>query len=160
MNAIVTSALRLAVVGVLISLAPGLAGAQSKNGKEGESISQIADTRNNRAVLAERLVKVQDMDKMFRDTMANLANEFPEDERADFLDYAENAFDLSELRAVTIEAVSRHFTTGELSRLIEFYGSAVGRSINRKMAAYTADVMPEITLLVMQSAQAYFEKRH
>ncbi len=160
MNAIVTSALRLAVVGVLISLAPGPAGAQSNKGKAGETITQVADTAPNRAALAERLVEVQDMDKLFRDTMANMAKEFPENERAKFLDYANNAFDLTELRAVTIDAMARHFTTGELTRLVEFYGSPVGRSINRKMAAYTADVMPEITLLVMQSAQAYFERRN
>jgi hypothetical protein len=63
------------------------------------------------------------------------------------------------LDAVMVDAMAKHFTAGEINALADFYTSANGKSIMKKMPAYMNEIMPTIQKAVMDAVIAEMQKK-
>jgi hypothetical protein len=62
-----------------------------------------------------------------------------------------DGIDFNALRKLSIELMVTHFSAGEINSLTDFYASADGRSVMKKMPAYTAELMPLIQKEIIQA---------
>ncbi|AGH97390.1 DUF2059 domain-containing protein [Micavibrio aeruginosavorus] len=69
------------------------------------------------------------------------------------------AVNAANLDAVMIDAMAKHFTVDEINALADFYTSATGKSIMKKMPAYMNEVMPTIQKAVMDAVIAEMQKK-
>ena len=74
-------------------------------------------------------------------------------ERDVFQEFLKEVVVVEELAEVLVPAVARHFTAEEIGALLEFYDSPVGTSILKKYGAYTAEVQPAISALVLKAVR-------
>ena len=105
---------------------------------------QVADTPANRLAAAKRYLKAVPPSEMVADTLERVAGQIPEDRREEFKKALSKVVSSARIEALTLEAVTKHFTVKEINALAAFYGSPEGRSITKKFGAYMADVMPTI----------------
>jgi hypothetical protein len=105
---------------------------------------QVADTPANRQAAAKRYLKAVPPSEMVADTLDRVAGQVPEERREEFKKALSKVVSSERIEALTLEAVTKHFTVKEINALAAFYGSPEGRSITKKFGAYMADVMPAI----------------
>jgi len=102
----------------------------------------LAQDNAERLAAADRLIAVQQPEKMLQDMAKSVASNLPEPMRDSYISaMTEDSF-VEGLSERMRDAMARHFTVAELDALAEFYARPVARSAMRKMGAYTADVMP------------------
>ncbi|AEP08984.1 hypothetical protein MICA_650 [Micavibrio aeruginosavorus ARL-13] len=70
-----------------------------------------------------------------------------------------NSVNAANLDAVMIDAMAKHFTVEEINALADFYTSATGKSIMKKMPAYMNEIMPTIQKAVMDAVIAEMQKK-
>ncbi len=106
---------------------------------------EIADTREARLAEAQRYLEVSRPEKMIDDMIDAIAKQgvLPL-EQAELSAEVLSILDIEAMKAVMLEAMTKHFTAAELRALADFVGSPVGSSIMGKMGAYSAEVMPFI----------------
>jgi len=112
------------------------------------------DTRENRLAAAQRYLETTPIEGMFDKIIDQMAKsgQIPMDQTELMAEFTAR-LDIAKLKTVTLAAMVKHFTADELNAMADFYGSAAGRSVVRKMGAYMADVLPVIqteTVRVMQ----------
>jgi hypothetical protein len=117
---------------------------------------QVADTPANRLAAAKRYLKAVPPSEMVADTLDRVAGQVPEDRREDFKKALTKVVRSERIEALTLQAVTKHFTVKEINALAAFYGSPEGRSITKKFGDYMADVMPAI----QQELAAAMEEIH
>jgi hypothetical protein len=105
---------------------------------------QVADTPANRLAAAKRYLKAVPPAEMVGDTLDRVAAQVPEDRREEFKKTLSKVVSSERIEALTLQAVTKHFTVKEINALAAFYGSPEGRSITKKFGEYMADVMPAI----------------
>ena len=105
---------------------------------------QVADTPANRLAAAQRYLKAVPPSEMVADTLDRVASQVPEDRREEFKKALTKVVSSERIEALTLQAVTKHFTVKEINALAAFYGSPEGRSITKKFGDYMADVMPAI----------------
>jgi len=82
--------------------------------------------------------------EMVADTVDRVAAQLPEERRKEFKKALSKVVSSERIEALTLQAVTKHFTVKEINALAAFYGSPEGRSITKKFGDYMADVMPAI----------------
>lgn len=105
---------------------------------------QVADTPANRLAAAKRYLKAVPPAEMVADTLDRVAGQVPENRREEFKKALSKVVSSQRIEALTLQAVTKHFTVKEINALAAFYGSPEGRSITKKFGEYIADVMPAI----------------
>ena len=105
---------------------------------------QLADTPANRLAAAKRYLKAVPPSEMVADTLDRVADQVPAERREEFKKALAKVVSSERIEALTLQAVTKHFTVKEINALTAFYGSPEGRSITKKFSAYMADVMPVI----------------
>jgi hypothetical protein len=105
---------------------------------------QVAATPANRLAAAQRYLKAVPPSDMVADTLDRVASQVPEDRREEFKKALTKVVSSERIEALTLQAVTKHFTVKEINALAAFYGSPEGRSITKKFGDYMADVMPAI----------------
>jgi|GEM_PF-6729776 len=65
-------------------------------------------------------------------------------ERDRFLKMVEKAFDYTKLEKLSIDTMVDLYTTQELTKMVEYFGSAEARSIEKKLPIYQEKIQPEI----------------
>jgi hypothetical protein len=105
---------------------------------------QVADTPANRLAAAKRYLQAVPPAEMVADTVDRVAAQLPEERREEFKKALTKVVSSERIEALTLQAVTKHFTVKEINALAAFYGSPEGRSITKKFGDYMADVMPAI----------------
>jgi Uncharacterized protein conserved in bacteria (DUF2059). len=105
---------------------------------------QVADTPANRLAAAKRYLQAVPPAEMVADTVDRVAAQLPEERREEFKKALSKVVSSERIEALTLQAVTKHFTVKEINALAAFYGSPEGRSITKKFGDYMADVMPAI----------------
>ena len=105
---------------------------------------QVADTPANRLAAAKRYLQAVPPAEMVADTVDRVAAQLPEERRKEFKKALSKVVSSERIEALTLQAVTKHFTVKEINALAAFYGSPEGRSITKKFGDYMADVMPAI----------------
>ena len=80
-----------------------------------------------------------------------MAANLPPDQREQFKRMMTSQLDIAALTKAMTDAMVKHFTTGELKALADFYGSPIGKSAMQKFGAYMADVMPAMQAEIMKA---------
>jgi hypothetical protein len=117
---------------------------------------QVADTPANRLAAAKRYLQAVPPAEMVADTVDRVAAQLPEERREEFKKALSKVVSSERIEALTLQAVTKHFTVKEINALAAFYGSPEGRSITKKFGDYMADVMPAI----QQELAAAMEEIH
>ena len=55
---------------------------------------------------------------------------------------------------ITLNALAKNFTVGELNAMVAFYGSPEGKSASKKFGPYMAEVMPQIQQEIKKAVDA------
>jgi hypothetical protein len=105
---------------------------------------QVADTPANRLAAAKRYLQAVPPAEMVAETVDRVAAQLPEERREEFKKALTKVVSSERIEALTLQAVTKHFTVKEINALAAFYGSPEGRSITKKFGDYMADVMPAI----------------
>jgi hypothetical protein len=103
-----------------------------------------ADTPANRTAAAKRYLKVVPAAEMVAETLERLAASVPEDMRDEYKKTLAKVIKSERIEAMTLEALTKHFTVREINALAAFYGSPEGRSISKKFGDYMTDLLPAI----------------
>jgi hypothetical protein len=109
------------------------------------------DSPDARRSAAVRYHQVLPMESMMDELVSQLVLQAPPEARADAKKMMLDGIDFNALRKLSIELMVTHFSAGEINSLTDFYASADGRSVMKKMPAYTAELMPLIQKEIIQA---------
>ena len=109
------------------------------------------DTPDARRSAAVRYHKVLPMESMMDELVSQLVLQAPPEARADAKKMMLDGIDFDVLRNLSIELMVTHFSADEITSLTDFYTSATGRSVMKKMPTYTAELMPLIQKEIMKA---------
>ena len=102
----------------------------------------LDDSPENRTVQAERYLAAVPPQTMLNDMSARMAENLPEEQRAEFMALMTKHLDIGHIAAAIKAAMVKTFTADEMKALADFYGSDAGKSATAKMGAYMSEVMP------------------
>ena len=111
------------------------------------------DTEENRRLLAERLAAVT-LPVILRDLEERAmtdqgANRDPELHWRLFRE----ELSVEEVKKIVVPTIAKHFTSAEISALLDFYESPDGNSILHKLGGYTAELQSAILAMVVQAVK-------
>jgi hypothetical protein len=81
---------------------------------------------------------------MLHGMATRIVQRLPEKDRKAFLEVMSSKNIEEAANRITIDALVKHFTVGELKAMVAFYGSPEGQSAYKKFAPYMAEMMPQI----------------
>ena len=141
---------------LLLSVACLLAGVGAAFGQT----AAVADTPANRLAAAKRYLLAVPPAEMVGETLERAATQVPELHREEFKKAMQKVASSERIEALTLQAVTKHFTVKEINALATFYSSPEGRSIGKKFPEYMADVMPSIQAELNDALDEFFKDIH
>jgi hypothetical protein len=120
--------------------------------------AQSPDTPEARREAVRRHLAAVPIEGMLDDMINTLAGQVPEARRPEFVDLMKKMIAPDTVRAMTLDAMPRHFTVAEIDAMTAFYGSPEGRSIMKKFGPYMGDLMPRIQAEVLRALQRVKEE--
>ena len=118
------------------------------------SVLAIDDTPENRTKEADAYLQAVPTRELVDSMTEKVASTVPEAQRDLFKSMMTKHLDLSALVAAEKEALIKVFTAGEIESMKNFYGSAEGKSVLKKMSLYMGEIMPAIQSQLMKAAEA------
>lgn len=101
-----------------------------------------ADTDGARLALATKMHEIWPVSTRVEDAITVVAESVPEAEREAFKARMRKAIDQKTLEQESIKAMAQVFTEPELQAMVNFYGSAEGRSVSEKTEDYMVILQP------------------
>jgi hypothetical protein len=120
--------------------------------------AQSPDTLEARQQAVRRHLAAVPIEGMLDDMINTLAGQIPEARRPEFIDLMKKMIVPDTVRAMTMEAMPRHFTVAEIEAMTTFYGSPEGKSIMKKFGPYMGDLMPRVQAEVLRALQKVKEE--
>ena len=117
-------------------------------------VPAIDDTPENRAKQADAYLQFVPAKELVDNMTEKLASTVPEAQRDMFKSMMTKHLDLSALVDAEKAALVKVFTAGEIEAMKNFYGSAEGKSVLKKMSTYMGEIMPAIQSQLIKAAQA------
>jgi uncharacterized protein len=115
----------------------------SESGK-GPASSTLPDNPENRLVVAKRFLDIMPPKEMLQGMANRVVPNLPENDRKVFLEVM-GSKDIEEAaNRITLNALAKNFTVGELNAMVAFYGSPDGKSASKKFGPYMGEIMPQI----------------
>jgi hypothetical protein len=112
------------------------------------------DTQENRTAEAKRYLEAMPPKEMLREVANRVGPKFPENEQPIFKQVmASPAMEKAAYR-ITLAALVKNFTVGELQAMVDFFGSPEGQAAYKKFGTYMADTIPAIQQEVKNSMAA------
>ena len=111
------------------------------------------DTVEKRTAAVKEYLKVVPPENMVKDLISEMMKTVPADQKAVMEKTFKQALDPKFFYQLTLDAMPKHFTTGEIQALTKFYSNPDGASIMKKFGAYMADIMPAIQSQVISALQ-------
>jgi hypothetical protein len=115
--------------------------------------SAFASGEDAKLAAAKRYLNVTPMSEMFVDMADKMANQIPEDKRAQFIKVMTSEVDINKLESAALDAMMQTFTIEELNAFADFYGSKVGKSAMGKFGTYMSLVMPTVQQEMMRAIE-------
>lgn len=115
--------------------------------------SADSDTQEARIAATSEYLKVVSAQNMIDDMISELLKKTPEEHQADLEKTLRVALEPAFIEDLTLKTMPKHFTTGEIRALTQFYSSKEGASIMKKFGAYLSDIMPLIQVKVAFALQ-------
>lgn len=113
--------------------------------RQGESeLSSTPDTHENRTAAARRYLALVPLDETLAEMAQQLAAQREPAQRAALVELLHREIRRPVLEAATLDMLVRHFTLAEIQALTAFNARPEARSIQRKLPAYTAALLPAI----------------
>ena len=114
----------------------------------------LADTPENRTAEAKRYLEAMPPKEMLREVANRVGPKFPENEQPIFKQVmASPAMEKAAYR-ITLEALVKDFTVGELKAMVDFFGSPEGHAAYQKFGTFMAETIPPIQQEVKKSMAA------
>jgi hypothetical protein len=137
---------RVATIAVLVLACPAAGTAQSP------------DSPDARREAVRRHIAAVPVDGVVDDMITTLARQVPEDRRQEFIGLMKKLMPLDGVRAVTREAMIKHFTVAEIDAMTNFYGSPEGQAITKKFGTYMGEVIPQIQVELLRALEKVKEE--
>jgi uncharacterized protein len=131
--------LRYLMVIVLIVMVAACA-----DSKQGQPAKALPDNQENRLAEAKRFMEIMPPKELLQGLATRVAPSIPEKDRKMFVEMMNSKTIEQSADKITLDALVKHYTTGELQAMVAFYGSPEGHSAYKKFPAYMADIMPQI----------------
>jgi len=107
-------------------------------------VKSLPDNPENRTAAAKRFVEAMPPKELLQGMAARFAPNLPEKDRAAFVEVM-NSPDIEKAAIrITLEALVKNFTVGELNAMVAFYGSPEGKSAAQKFGPYMMGIIPQI----------------
>lgn len=100
--------------------------------------------RAKRVELATEMHKIRPAKAQVQDAVNQVGQNLPPMERDRFMKMVEKAFDYTKLEKLSIDTMADLYTVPELTKMVEYFGSAEARSIEKKLPTYQEKIQPEI----------------
>ena len=111
----------------------------------------LPDTPENRTTEAKRYLEAMPPKEMLREVANRVGPKFPESEQQIFKEVmASPAMEKAAYR-ITLEALVKKFTAGELKAMVDFFGSPEGHAAYKKFGPYMSEIIPPIQQEVKKS---------
>lgn len=107
-------------------------------------VKSLPDNPENRTAAAKRYLKAMPPKDMLQSLATRVAPNLPEKDRKAFVEVMESPDLEKAADRITMEALVKNFTVGELDAMTAFYGSPEGKSAAKKFGPYMMGVMPQI----------------
>jgi hypothetical protein len=112
--------------------------------KQGQSAKSLPDNQENRLVEAKRFMEIMPPKELLQGLAQRITPSIPEKDRKMFMEVM-NGKDIEQSAdKITLDALVKHYTAGELQAMVTFYGSPEGHSAYKKFPGYMGDIMPQI----------------
>lgn len=108
------------------------------------------DTAGNDNDLAKRVELAREMHKIrsarmqVQEAVDQVSRNLPPLERDRFIKMVERAFDYEALETLSMDTMVELFTVQELQKMVDYFGSAEARSIEKKLPVYQEKIQPHI----------------
>lgn len=100
--------------------------------------------RAKRVELATEMHKIRPAKAQVQDAVTQVGQNLPPMERDRFTKMVDKAFDYPKLEKLSIDTMADLYTVRELEKMVEYFGSAEARSIEKKLPTYQQKIQPEI----------------
>lgn len=100
--------------------------------------NSVEDTR--KLALAQKFFEIRPVSLVAIKAIETLAAARPADQQALFMQQMRLHMDFAQLEAEMTEALVKTYTTAEIEKMVEYYGSDIGRSITEKQSVFEQDV--------------------
>lgn len=102
---------------------------------------------------AKKYARIASVAGILQDAVNSLAKQVPPDQREAFLAAMLENIDVKRLERLMVESLNKQFTLKELNALADFYGTAEGKKILRKLGMVMSELQPEIQKELMSAIQ-------
>jgi hypothetical protein len=110
----------------------------------GSASKPLPDNPENRLVVAKRFINIMPPKEMLHGMATRVVQNLPEKDRKVFLEVMSSKNMEEAANRITLNALVKNFTVGELNAMVAFYGSPEGQSAYKKFAHYMGEMMPQI----------------
>ena len=97
-----------------------------------------------RIELAKEMHKIRSARMQVQEAIDQVGRNLPPLDRDRFTKMVEKAFDYDALEKLSIDTMVELFTTQELQKMVDYFGSAEARSIEKKLPVYQEKIQPYI----------------
>ncbi len=115
--------------------------------------AQVTDTADARRDAALKYLASVPTDTIVDDMTNELAKQIPATRRDEFVRLMKKVIPLDRIKALTVDAMVKHFTVPEIEAMTKFYGSVEGKAIMRKSGVYMGEILPRIQAEVLEALQ-------
>jgi hypothetical protein len=112
--------------------------------RQGQPAKSLPDTQENRTVVAKRYLEAMPPKDFLHVLAGRVAQTLPENDRKAFMEVMASQGIEEAAYRITLDALVKDFTVGELNAMVAFYGSPDGQSAVKKFGPLMAGVMPQI----------------
>jgi hypothetical protein len=114
----------------------------------------LPDTPENRTAVAKRYLEAMPPKEMLREVANRVGPKFPENEQQIFKQVMASPAMEKAAYCITLEALVKNFTVGELQAMVDFFGSPEGQAAYKKFGMYMSETIPLIQQEVKDSMAA------
>lgn len=110
------------------------------------------DTTENRKAAVDRYLAVVPVSEVVDDISEKMSAQMPPEQGVTMKKIIRDSMDAGVIEKAMRESMAKHFSVGEITALSNFYSTAEGKSVMKKMGNYMAEVMPVIQQQIAQAA--------
>lgn len=111
-------------------------------------LETLADDLRDRYAAAERFEAVAPTSGRIAAYLEKIFSDLPQKKREELMTVINDTVTESEIRQLSMEVMVSIYTVEEIDAMTAFFGSEMGQSVYRKQAAFSADAVPKLMLLL------------
>ncbi len=116
------------------------------------------DAPEDRIAAAETYLRLVPVERMTDNVVRNLLLRIPEEKRGLFRQGIAEGLVRANFEDIMVKIVAKHFNAAEIDAMTAFYGSPEGRSIEKKLPGYMADISLHVIPIIQKSVSEVMAK--